>query len=211
MPLLKSFRLNTSYAEITKIFIPGILTLMTMGGFFSGFGFIDEMRRGVVDRWLISPINKSSIIFSILASKFFLGIIQIIILMSMAFLYGLRISFLALFLSIMLMNLVAVATISLSHAISIKVKDEGVLAGITRTFYLPLMLLSGIMIPLDSAPNWMQSMALFNPFYYVVKTCRSFFAEDFLNIIVLKGFIVASFFGIFSIWLAIKYLKKEAA
>ena len=40
------------------------------------------------------------------------------------------------------------------------VQDEGALASITNTFYLPVTLLSGILIPINkTAPQWLQTAA----------------------------------------------------
>jgi ABC-2 type transport system permease protein len=74
-----------------------------------------------------------------------------------------------------------------------------------------MMLLSGIMLPIAFAPTWIKNMALFNPFYYAVEASRSLFAGDYGNLIVLKGFAVMIVFTMFSLWLAVRALKKMAA
>jgi ABC-2 type transport system permease protein len=109
-----------------------------------------------------------------------------------------------------LILLIGITMSSFSYAISLSVKDEGVLASITNTTYLPLMLLSGIMLPISLAPNWIKTMALFNPFYYAVEASRSLFAADYGNAIVWKGFVVIIAFTAFAMWLAVRALNKMA-
>lgn len=212
LPLLKKINNGImSEEEVVKKFVPGILTLVTMGGFFSGFGFIDEIRRGVVDKFLLSPIKKSSIIYSILLANFITGTIQVSLIIFFGILQGLKINFFSFFLINILMILTAAITISFSHIISIKVKDEGILAAITRTIYLPLMLMSGIMLPISLAPNWMQKFALINPFYHIVECGRRIFSENLQCCAFYRGFGIAFIFAIIFIFLATKTLRKEVS
>ena len=59
MPLLKnmgSALLPTS--EIVRVFVPGMLVIMGMGALFAGFSFIDEIRQGIISRWLVTPTGR---------------------------------------------------------------------------------------------------------------------------------------------------------
>jgi ABC-2 type transport system permease protein len=137
--------------------------------------------------------------------------LQSCILLVIAYFLGLNVPLSGIALTLALTLLIGITMSSLSYAISLSVKDEGVLASITNTFYLPLMLLSGIMLPIALAPAWMQNMAKFNPFYYAVEASRSMFAGEFSNLIVLKGFAVMMVFTGTALWLAVRSLNKMTA
>lgn len=213
MPLLK----NTGAAsvapngEVVKMFVPGMLVIMGMGGLFAGFSFVDEIRQGIIARWLVTPTGRVGMIISLVMNQILTLFLQSCILLIIAIFMGLHVSVLGILLTLILILLIGVTMSSFSYAISLSVKDEGVLASITNTVYLPIMLLSGIMLPIAIAPNWMKNMALFNPFYYVVEASRSLFAGDYGNMMVVKGFIIMAAFTTFSVWLAVRALNKMTA
>lgn len=211
MPLLKNMgNAAMPTGEVVRIFVPGMLVIMAMGMLFAGFSFIDEIRQGLIARWLVTPTTRVGIIMSLVCSQVLILFLQSSILLIIALFLGLHVPALGILLTVVLILLIGIAMSCFSYAISISVKDEGVLASITQTFFLPLMLLSGIMLPISFAPTWIQKAALFNPFYYAVEASRSLFAGSYDASIVLKGFLIVIPFTLFSIWLAVRALNKMA-
>jgi ABC-2 type transport system permease protein len=213
MPLLRNIGATSLLptSEIVRVFVPGMLVIMAMSSLFAGFGFIDEIRNGIISRWLVTPTKRFGIILSLVCNQMLTLFFQACILLTIALFLGLNVSLSGIALSIILILMIGVSMASLSYAISLTVKDESILASITNTFYLPVMLLSGIMLPISFAPGWIKTAALFNPFYYAVEASRSLFAGDFGNLLVLKGFLVMLVFTLFALWLAVRALNKMAA
>jgi ABC-2 type transport system permease protein len=212
MPLLKNMG-NTALmptGEIVRIFVPGMLVIMAMGALFAGFSFIDEIRQGLIARWLVTPTARVGLILSLVFNQVLTLFLQSCILLVIACFLGLHVSFAGIALTMALIMLIGITMSSFSYAISLSVKDEGVLASITNTSYLPLMLLSGIMLPIAFAPNWIKTMALFNPFYYAVEASRSLFAGEYGNLIIVKGFAIVILFAALALWLAVRALNKMA-
>lgn len=210
MPLLKNTG-NTALmpaGDVVRIFVPGMLVIMAMGMLFAGFSFIDEIRQGLIARWLVTPTTRVGIIMSLVCSQVLILVCQSSLLLIIALFLGLRVPIIGILLTVALILFIGISMSCFSYAISLSVKDEGVLASITQTFFLPLMLLSGIMLPIAFAPHWMQVAAKFNPFYYAVEGSRSLFAGNYGDFVVLKGFIIVILFTIFSIWLAVRALNK---
>jgi len=213
MPLLKNTGVGAASAtgEVVKMFVPGMLVIMGMGALFAGFSFVDEIRQGIIARWLVTPTGRVGMILSLVLNQILTLFTQSCILLVIALFLGLNVPFMGIVLTMILILLIGVTMSSFSYAISLSVKDEGVLASITNTVYLPIMLLSGIMLPISLAPNWMKNMALFNPFYYVVEASRSLFAGDYGNMMVVKGFAIMTGFTILAVWLAVRALNKMTA
>ncbi|HXP52935.1 MAG TPA: ABC transporter permease [Bacteroidia bacterium] len=213
MPLLKNTGMGAASptGEVVKMFVPGMLVIMGMGALFAGFSFVDEIRQGIIARWLVTPTGRVGMILSLVFNQILTLFTQSCILLVIALFLGLSVPFIGVVLTMILILLIGITMSSFSYAISLSVKDEGVLASITNTVYLPIMLLSGIMLPISLAPNWMKNMALFNPFYYVVEASRSLFAGDYSNMIVIKGFAIMFAFTLLALWLAVKALNKMTA
>ncbi len=212
MPLLKNMGATSLLptAEIVRVFVPGMLVIMGMGSLFAGFSFIDEIRQGIISRWLVTPTGRVGLILSLVMNQLLTLFLQSCILLIIALFFGLHVSLVGIILTLVLILFIGITMSSFSYAISLSVKDEGILASITNTFYLPMMLLSGIMLPISFAPNWIKNMALFNPFYYAVEASRCLFAADYGNIMVVKGFAVMIAFTLLSLWLAVRALNKMA-
>ena len=209
MPLLKNMgNAAMPTSEVVRIFVPGMLVIMAMGMLFAGFSFIDEIRQGLIARWLVTPTTRVGIIMSLVCSQIIILFLQSSLLLIIALFLGLRVPLIGILLTVVLIILIGITMSCFSYAISISVKDEGVLASITQTFFLPLMLLSGIMLPISFAPNWIQVMAKFNPFYYAVEASRSLFAGNYADMIILKGFAIVIPFTLFSVYLAVRSLNR---
>jgi ABC-2 type transport system permease protein len=216
MPLLKNMPdamgNPQTMAQTVRLFTPGMLIIMGMGGLFAGFSFIDEIRTGIIARWLVTPAARLSIIVSLVANQLVTLLLQCILLLVVAYLFGLEVPWGGLLLTMLLVMMIGICMSSASYAISLTVQDEGALASITNTFYLPVTLLSGILIPINrSAPQWLQTAAQFNPFYYVVEGSRALFAGNFGEDKVWQGFVVMTAFTGVMLWLALRALRKMAA
>lgn len=62
---------------------------------------------------------------------------------------------------------------------------------VQQTLIFPLMLLSGMLLPLETGPGWMQVAAKFNPLAYVVDAERALFAGEIVSATVAWGWIAA--------------------
>jgi ABC-2 type transport system permease protein len=65
-----------------------------------------------------------------------------------------------------------------SNAIALKLRSEDALAPLMNGVAQPLLLLSGILLPLALAPVWLQRVADWNPFSWAVDASRALFAGD---------------------------------
>ena len=213
MPLLRNLG-NTAalpLGQIAQIFVPGMLVIMSISGLFAGFGFIPEMREGYITRLLVTPVSRVSILVGMILNQMFTFTLQAVVLIVVATVLGLRVSALALVLSFVLFLMIGVSMTSLSYIISIATKSEDGLASLVNTLFLPIMLLSGIMLPISLAPDWLKTAAHFNPFYYAVEAIRALFLGDYGNPFILEGFAIMLVFVVLTVYFSVRALKKMAA
>lgn len=213
MPLLKNLGGTASLplGQIAQIFVPGMLVIMGVSSLFAGFGFIPEIREGFITRLLVTPVSRTAILVSYVLNQIVTLLLQAIVLVIIAMFLGLKVSFTGLLLTFVLIILIGASMTSLSYIISIATKDENGLASMVNTMYLPIMLLSGIMLPISLAPSWLKVVAHFNPFYYAVEASRSLFLGNLSDAIVVEGFLIMGAFTIFLVWTAARSLRKMAA
>jgi ABC-2 type transport system permease protein len=213
MPLLKNLGGSQSLplGQIAQIFVPGMLVIMGMASLFAGFGFIPEIREGFITRLLVTPASRSAILIGLVLNQGVTILLQSIILLVIALLMGLHASFLGIILTLVLVLLIGSTMASFSYIISITTKSEDGLASTVNTLYLPIMLLSGIMLPISLAPDWLKIAAHFNPFYYAVEASRALFLGNYTDLNIFYGFGIMIIACIIAIFLATNALRKMAA
>lgn len=213
MPLLRNLGNTASLplGQIAQVFVPGMLVIMGISSLFAGFGFIPEIREGFITRLLVTPTSRLAILIGLILNQMFTLGLQAILLLLIATLLGLKTSILAVVLVLVMTTLIGVTMAALSYTISITTKSEDALAPIVNTLFLPIMLLSGIMLPISLAPDWLKTAAHLNPFYYAVESARSLFLGNFSNTIVWEGFAIMAIAAIITVSMAVRSLQKMSA
>src|SRR5579885_2827365 len=90
------------------------------------------------------------------------------------------------------------------------VKDQGALAATVNLFVLPLLLLSGIMLPLSLAPDILQNIAKANPFAYAVNAARALVDGHLGDVAIVQSFIIFGVLAILAVFWATRSIRKAA-
>jgi ABC-2 type transport system permease protein len=107
--------------------------------------------------------------------------------------------------------LMGVLLASCSTALALVFKNEGPLGTSVQFLSGPLLLLSGILLPLSLAPDWLRNIAAFNPLSYVIDTMRALFTGSLVSPTVLKGFAIIVPLTVFALWWAARSYRKVVA
>ena len=162
------------------LFTPGMLVLLAMwGGMTAGFGIVAELRAGVVERQRVTPANRLSLLTGRVMRDVAVGVVQGVILVAVAVPFGLRPSWFGVAMTLVLVALLTAGIASVSIALGLATKTEGGVAAVMNGLQLPVMLLAGILIPMQFAPGWLEAISRFNPVTYTVDAARALFAGDF--------------------------------
>ncbi|WP_329104435.1 ABC transporter permease [Micromonospora sp. NBC_01699] len=209
-PLLKPALNAPTQADAYRIFVPGLLVLLAIfGGLFQGFGLIAELRAGVIERSRVTPISRLALLLGRSLRDVVSLIVQAIIITLLALLFGLTVFIGDLLLAYLMLALIALMTSAVSYGIALMVKSEDALAPLMNTIAQPLLLLSGILLPLTFAPGWLQAVADWNPFSWAVEGTRALFAGDLGNDRVWQGLgIVAVLTAVAVAWAAREFARS---
>jgi len=210
-PLLSTLARNGSLgtADALTLFVPGMLPIIAFTtGLFTGFGMIDEIRSGVIERFRVTPARRFSILLGPVlfdvCSVFFQSTLFILI----ALPFGFRASFPGLLVLFILLALLALITSSFGNAMALITKSEDRYAPIVHGINLPILLLSGTLLPMTLAPSWMKIIAHFNPVYYVVEASRALAVGDFTSIQILYAFCALIPFALLTLCWATRIFKR---
>ncbi len=76
---------------------------------------------------------------------------------------------------------------------------------------VPLMLLSGILLPMPLGPGWLQGIARATPFRYIIDAMREAYAGHYANAIMAEGVAVAVGLAALCLWAASRVFVRENA
>jgi len=212
-PLLKSALapMGATTDEATyRIFVPGLLVLLAIfGGLFQGFGLIAELRAGVLERSRVTPVSRLALLLGRSLRDVVSLIAQAVIITLLALVFGLRVQLGYLLLAYMMLALIALMTSAVSYGVALKVKSEDALAPLMNTVAQPVLLLSGILLPLLLAPAWLRTVAKWNPFSWAVDGTRALFAGDLGNDKVWQGLAITGVLAILAVvWAARQFARS---
>jgi ABC-2 type transport system permease protein len=195
-----------------NVFIPGLLVQLGLFGASGvGFGLISELRMGVIERFRVTPISRISLLLGRALRDVVIITAQSLLLVICAIPFGLTINAGGILLALLLIALIGLMTASLSYTIALAVKSEDAFAPIVFGATLPLLLLSGVLLPLQLAPGWLRTVAAFNPLKYAVDAARAAFNSHLTDIAVVQGFAVMLGLGIVAVVLAARAFGRAVA
>jgi ABC-2 type transport system permease protein len=213
-PLLDSVAKTPGFppGDAWQVFVPGLLIqLGIFGSMFVGFGIIAEIQFGTVERMRVSPASRLGLLLGRILRDTLVLLIQAALLTLIAVAFGLRVSAVGALITVGIVGLLGVALSSLSYAAGLWLKSEDALAPLLNMVSVPVLLLSGILLPMTLAPNWLRRLSQLNPFSHVVDGARAAFRDDFGNSSLLIGLISAALLAIVGLAVANRTFQRESA
>ncbi|HEX6330445.1 MAG TPA: ABC transporter permease [Actinomycetota bacterium] len=154
---------------------PGIVVMTALfSGGWSGFGLIEDINHGVMDRFLVTPASRGSIIFGRMVQLAIIAAIQSAILLLIGFLTGADYSTVFGLMVLILAGILLGAIFgALSNAMSVVVRKEETVIAAVNFIILPLTFLSTVFLPEERlGAGWIRTFARFNPVDWAVEAGR---------------------------------------
>jgi ABC-2 type transport system permease protein len=162
-------------------FTPGVVVMTALfSGGWGGMGIINDLDRGVMDRFLVSPARRGALIAGRLAQQTIVSLIQSLIIVVLGLILGA--SYPGGVVGIVVLFVVAVLLGAGFGALSIALglllrREESVIAAV-QFVLLPLTFLSSVFIAQNLAPGWIQTIARFNPVDWAAQAGRDVVGAD---------------------------------
>lgn len=213
-PLLKSIASMPGFPPggAYNVFVPGLLIQLGLFGAAGvGFALIAELRFGVVERMRVTPVSRLALLLGRAFRDVVTILVQAVLLILLSLPFGLSIHPLGLLVILGLLALIGLLFSSISYTLALWLKSEDSFAPFTFTATLPLLLLSGVLLPLSLAPAWLRAVASLNPLSYAVDAARAVFNDHLADASVAKGVAIMAALGLLAVLAAARAFNRAVA
>ncbi len=205
---LPGFPPGNSYS----FFVPGLLIQLGLfGAAFVGFSIISDWRAGVIERFRVTPVSRLALLSGRVLRDMVTLLVQAIVLVLAGVAFGMRAPVAGVLIGLGFIAVVAVSLSAVSYTLGLLLKSEDALAPLINMVVVPLMLLSGIMLPLTLGPGWLQGIARATPFRYIIDAMRQAFGGVYATTIMVEGVCVAVGLAAVCLWVASRAFVRENA
>ncbi len=172
--------------------------VVMQGGIYGlAYWMVDLKARGVLKRFMVTPINKTELILSVVAARVIVMYVQVIILTFLGVLLF-KATFAGNVLATLVLVMLGGAVFLLFGLLISSVADTyDAAAPITTAIGLPLTFLGNIFYPVDGLPHILQVIAKLLPITYLADGLRAVYLHPFSFALVGKDLLILS------VWVAV--------
>ncbi len=179
--------------SVWQWFVPAILVMTALfGTSTTGANLLFEFQTGAHERMMVTPLSRPSLLIGRSLKEMVPLAGQAVVIIAVMIPFGFQLYPAGAVAGLVMLAVFGVGLGSLSYALAIAVrKQEWMFWAVQQTLIFPLMILSGMLLPLETGPAWMQAVAKFNPLAYVVDAERALFAGELGSSTVAWGWLAA--------------------
>ncbi|QTE27982.1 ABC transporter permease [Pengzhenrongella sicca] len=180
-------------ATAFQSFVPGIVVMIALfGTAMTGSNLLFEIQGGSHERMLVAPVARAALLIGRACKEMVPLVLQAVVITAVAALWGFRPDLPGMAIGLVLLAVFGLGFGALSYALAIAARTrDWVFWGVQQGLLFPLMLLSGMLLPLDAGPAWMQTLSRLNPLTYMVDAERALFNGQYGDGAVWQGAVAA--------------------
>ncbi|MFF3763410.1 ABC transporter permease [Streptomyces sp. NPDC001922] len=186
-PLLTEVDLGTSGSS-WQAFVPGVLVqLALLGGSYVGLGLLMDRNLGVIDRMRVTPVSPMALLLGRTLRDVVQLLAQSVLLVLIGLAFGLRAPLPGVLIGLLFVAVLAAAMSALSYGLAMNIRTAPEFAAVVNTAVMPVMLLSGLLLPMTLAPGWLNGVSRVVPLRYTADAVRQAFLGRYANGTVAAG------------------------
>lgn len=179
-PLLSSVSgLGTSGS--LQWFVPGVIVMLCLfGTSTTGASLLSEMQTGSHERMLVTPLSQSSLMIGRAMKEIVPTAAQAVIIVVATVPFGFAPDIAGTAVGLVILAIFCVGLGALSYSLALACKNQDWMFWVVQqTLLFPLLLLAGMLLPIEGGPGWLRTLSKANPLTYVVDAERALFNGDF--------------------------------
>ncbi|MFB6138953.1 MAG: ABC transporter permease [Halosimplex sp.] len=157
----------------------------------SGIGLVNDMEEGMFEKVLVTPMSRTAVFLGKTAAELLRIVVQMVLILVLGVALGAHVATGVLgAVGIICMGMLfSLWYVAFTNIVAILTQDqESTIIG-ANLLQFPLLFVSTAFLPLEVLPNWIQTVARFNPVTYGVDGARALMlGEDVMTVLDVSGF-----------------------
>ena len=210
-PLLPETTGGTADAAL-QWFVPGVVVMSCLfATSMTGSSLLYEMQTGSHERMLVTPLRRPALLVGRALKEIVPMLVQTAVIVAVMAPFGFELHVAGVVSGLLLLTGMCVGLGALSYTLALAAKDkEWLFWAVQQTLIFPLLLLAGILLPVDDGPRWLQVASGLNPLTYVVDAERALFAGDFSPSALTGGVVAAVLVGAFGLLVGTRAMRRSS-
>lgn len=192
-------------------FVPGIVAMSClMGASMVGSNLLLEMQTGSHERLLVAPVHRSALLVGRALKEIVPMIAQTVVIVAAVTPFAFDLHPLGILLGVVILAVFAVGISALSYALALTCTGrDWMFWAVQQTLLFPILLLAGVLLPVDGAPTWIRVLSAANPLTYIVDAERALFAGTWPIGDILAGVAAAVGVAVVGLIVGIRSMQRE--
>ncbi len=197
--------------QVLQWFVPGVLVMIVLFGTGTvGSNLQYEMMTGSHERTLVAPLSRPALLVGRALKEIVPILAQSLIIVLVSMPFGFRPHPGGLVLGLLVLTVFGVGLGSLSYALALATKGrDWVFWAVQQSLIFPLLILSGMLLPLDAGPGWMRLVAAFNPINWVTRAERAAISGELTDPVVAWGILSAMALATVGLIVGIRGMRRS--
>jgi len=193
-------------------FAPGVIIMTSLfGATFSGMGTLVDIDLGYLDKMLVTPVNRNAIMLGRMGGDVVRIVLQaiVIVIIALAMGVGFATGFVGFLTAIAIVALMVIGFAGLSNIVALRIREHQLFIMVINFFTMPLMFMSSAMMPKQMLPDWLQTVATYNPITYAADGIRTLMNTGFDGVVLAKSFLVLGGIALFMMGIATILFRRR--
>jgi len=192
-------------------FVPGIVVMSCLfASSMTGSNLLFEIQTGSHERMLVTPLRRPALLIGRALKEIVPMVAQAALIVAVCLPFGFRLHLTGALIGMVILAGFCVGLGALSYTLALASKNqEWLFWTVQQTLLFPLLLLAGMLLPIDGGPDWLQTMAKFNPLTYVVDAERALFQGDIWAATTVTGAISAAGVAVLGLAVGVRAMKHS--
>jgi len=192
-------------------FVPGLVVMSCLfGTSMTGSNLLFEIQTGSHERMLVTPLRRPALLIGGALKEIVPVIAQAALIVAICMPFGFEPHLGGALLGLVILSTFCLGLGALSYSLALAAKNqEWLFWTVQQTLLFPLLLLAGMLLPVENGPGWLRALSKWNPLTYVVDAERALFNGDIWSSATVTGSIAAIGVGVLGLWVGTRAMKRS--
>ncbi|MFF5290983.1 ABC transporter permease [Paractinoplanes globisporus] len=199
-------------SDSLRWFVPGIVVMSCLfAASMTGSNLLFEIQTGSHERMLVTPLRRPALLIGRALKEIVPMVAQAALIVIVCLPFGYRLSVGGALLGLIILAGFCVGLGALSYTLALASKQqEWLFWTVQQTLLFPILLLAGVLLPIDGGPGWLRALAAWNPLRYVVDAERALFTGDLWASTTITGLLAAAIVGTLGLVIGVRAMRRSA-